>query len=237
MLSSVLVGRPCQPTPRKSGRDRRRSLGAAAGFAVSELVDADDKWTAVAVLGGRPRRRFVRRRRTSRARNAPIADGRGGYYGRRLVKRLCKRAGSGRGLPPGPVRIGHTALSGRRGLFRSPVRGPNEPLGPRPRFGQLSVHDRWLETAIETVRKSTRSWRRRNGFIRSFRLRPAPLRLLEPDEMQGAQWMTLRPFWRGRKWVGNITDYGQGATPRWGFFVHPAQRAGWPTCSGAAEMC
>jgi len=77
VLSSVLVASACQPTPQNQAATGA-VLGGAAGFALSELVDANDNWTAVAVLGGAAAGSVVAQNQSSQ--ECAYADGRGGYY-------------------------------------------------------------------------------------------------------------------------------------------------------------
>lgn len=67
----------CQPTPQNQAA-LGAAFGAAGGFALSELVDANPEWTAVAVLGGAAAGAVVAQNQTTR--ECAYADGRGGYY-------------------------------------------------------------------------------------------------------------------------------------------------------------
>jgi len=77
LLSAGLVVSACQPTP-QSQAATGAVLGGAAGFALSELVDANSQWTAVAVLGGAAAGAVVAQNQA--ANECAYADGRGGYY-------------------------------------------------------------------------------------------------------------------------------------------------------------
>jgi len=77
LLSTVLVASACQPTPQNQAA-AGAVFGGAAGYALSELVDANDNWTAVAVLGGAAAGAVVAQNQQTR--ECAYADGRGGYY-------------------------------------------------------------------------------------------------------------------------------------------------------------
>jgi glucokinase len=67
----------CQPTPQNQAATGA-VLGGAAGLALSELVDANPQWTAVAVLGGAAAGSVVAQNQATQ--DCAYADGRGGYY-------------------------------------------------------------------------------------------------------------------------------------------------------------
>ena len=77
LMSAVLAVGACQPTPQNQAAVGA-ALGGAAGFALSELVDANSQWTAVAVLGGAAAGAVVAQNQATR--ECAYADGRGGYY-------------------------------------------------------------------------------------------------------------------------------------------------------------
>lgn len=77
LLCAAIAVSACQPTPQNQAAVGA-VLGGAAGFALSELVDANPQWTAVAVLGGAAAGAVVAQNQTTR--ECAYADGRGGYY-------------------------------------------------------------------------------------------------------------------------------------------------------------
>jgi hypothetical protein len=77
LFSAVIAVSACQPTPQNQAA-LGAVVGGAAGLALSELVDANSNWRAVAVLGGAAAGAVVAQ---NQARNeCAYADGRGGYY-------------------------------------------------------------------------------------------------------------------------------------------------------------
>lgn len=77
MIAAALAVSACQPTPQNQAATGA-VLGGAAGFALSELVDANSQWTAVAVLGGAAAGAVVAQNQATR--ECAYSDGRGGYY-------------------------------------------------------------------------------------------------------------------------------------------------------------
>ena len=77
LLATVLAVSACQPTPQNQSA-LGAIFGGAAGLALSELVDANPQWTAVAVLGGAAAGAVVAQNQATR--ECAYADGRGGYY-------------------------------------------------------------------------------------------------------------------------------------------------------------
>jgi len=74
---AVVTLSACQPTPQNQAI-AGGVFGAAAGLAVSELVDANDGWTAVAVLAGAGAGTLLAQNQARR--ECAYSDGRGGYY-------------------------------------------------------------------------------------------------------------------------------------------------------------
>ena len=77
LFATVLAVSACQPTPQNQSA-LGAIFGGAAGLALSELVDANPQWTAVAVLGGAAAGAVVAQNQATR--ECAYADGRGGYY-------------------------------------------------------------------------------------------------------------------------------------------------------------
>ena len=77
LLAATVAVAACQPTPQNQAA-LGAAFGAAGGFALSELVDANPEWTAVAVLGGAAAGAVVAQNQATR--ECAYADGRGGYY-------------------------------------------------------------------------------------------------------------------------------------------------------------
>lgn len=77
LFAAAIALAACQPTPQNQAA-LGAAFGGAAGFALSELVDANPEWTAVAVLGGAAAGAVVAQNRATR--ECAYSDGRGGYY-------------------------------------------------------------------------------------------------------------------------------------------------------------
>jgi len=77
LFAAALAVSACQPTPQNQSA-LGAVFGGAAGLALSELVDANPQWTAVAVLGGAAAGAVVAQNQATR--ECAYADGRGGYY-------------------------------------------------------------------------------------------------------------------------------------------------------------
>ncbi|MBF9059952.1 glucose-6-phosphate isomerase [Rhodobacterales bacterium HKCCSP123] len=77
LFAVLIAASACQPTPQNQAA-LGAVLGGAAGLALSELVDANPQWTAVAVLGGAAAGAVVAQNQTTQ--ECAYADGRGGYY-------------------------------------------------------------------------------------------------------------------------------------------------------------
>ena len=77
LVAVVIAASACQPTPQNQAA-LGAVFGGAAGLALSELVDANPQWTAVAVLGGAAAGAVVAQNQATQ--ECAYADGRGGYY-------------------------------------------------------------------------------------------------------------------------------------------------------------
>lgn len=77
LFAAAIAVSACTPTPQGQSA-LGAAFGGAAGFALSELVDANPQWTAVAVLGGAAAGAVVAQNQATR--ECAYADGRGGYY-------------------------------------------------------------------------------------------------------------------------------------------------------------
>lgn len=77
LLSSVAALAACQPTPQNQAAFGAVA-GGVAGLALSELVDANPQWTAVAVVGGAAAGAVLAQNQATS--ECAYADGRGGYY-------------------------------------------------------------------------------------------------------------------------------------------------------------
>jgi hypothetical protein len=77
LFATVIAVSACEPTPQNQTA-MGAVFGGAAGFALSELVDANPEWTAVAVLGGAAAGAVLAQNEATN--DCAYSDGRGGYY-------------------------------------------------------------------------------------------------------------------------------------------------------------
>lgn len=74
---AALLVSACQPTAQNQAT-LGAVFGGVTGLALSELVDANPQWTAVAVIGGAAAGTMLAQNQTTR--ECAYSDGRGGYY-------------------------------------------------------------------------------------------------------------------------------------------------------------
>jgi glucokinase len=77
LISAAFFISACQPTSQNQAA-LGAVLGGVTGLALSELVDANSQWTAVAVIGGAAAGTMLAQNQTTR--ECAYADGRGGYF-------------------------------------------------------------------------------------------------------------------------------------------------------------
>lgn len=77
LIGAASLMMACQPTAQNQAA-LGAVLGGVTGLALSELVDANSQWTAVAVIGGAAAGTMLAQNQTTR--ECAYADGRGGYY-------------------------------------------------------------------------------------------------------------------------------------------------------------
>lgn len=77
LIMAAMLATACQPTAQNQAA-LGAVFGGVTGLALSELLDANPQWTAVAVIGGAAAGTMLAQNQSTR--ECAYSDGRGGYF-------------------------------------------------------------------------------------------------------------------------------------------------------------